>query len=163
MAGEAVVELTFGHASAAAATKALRTKASAPVTVRPGRDCGLREQVAVLVRRLEAFAAGEPDSLNDILVSQGRVGSFCGRVLEQCRCIPYGETISYAALAARVGVPGAARAVGNCMAANRTPLLVPCHRVVRSDGSIGRYSAAGGSAMKRRLLAIESRNWARNR
>ena len=81
---------------------------------------------------------------------------FQRRVLNQCRRVPCGATISYARLAAKAGYPGAARAVGNCMAGNPIPLIVPCHRVVCSDGRLGAYSAPGGTAMKRRLLALES-------
>jgi methylated-DNA-[protein]-cysteine S-methyltransferase len=109
-----------------------------------------------LVERLTAFAAGERDSLADIPIDVGRLGKFQRRVAKQCRSIPYGQTISYAELAAKSGSPRAARAVGNCMAGNRIPLIVPCHRVVRSDGRLGSFSAPGGVGMKRRLLALES-------
>ncbi len=122
---------------------------------------GVNRLDVTLVRRLQAFASGKPDPLRDIPVDLDPLGDFQRRVLKQCRRIPYGSTMSYAALAAKAGFPRAARAVGNCMAANRTPLLVPCHRVVRSDGQPGPYSAPGGVAMKRRLLAMESRNWPR--
>ena len=77
--------------------------------------------------------------------------------MHQCRRIPYGRTMSYAELAAKAGSPNAARAVGNCMAGNRIPLIVPCHRVVCSDGRLGSYSAPGGTRMKRRLLDLESK------
>jgi methylated-DNA-[protein]-cysteine S-methyltransferase len=64
--------------------------------------------------------------------------------------------MTYGALAATAGHPRAARAVGNCMAGNCVPLIVPCHRVVRAGGDIGPYSAAEGSATKRRLLEMEA-------
>jgi O-6-methylguanine DNA methyltransferase len=115
-------------------------------------------QARTLRRRLQAFAAGKPDALGDIPIDLGRLSEFQRQVLKQCRRIPYGRTLSYAELAAKAGFPRAARAVGNCMAANRIPLIVPCHRVVRSDGRLGAYSASGGTAMKRRLLALESRS-----
>jgi methylated-DNA-[protein]-cysteine S-methyltransferase len=115
--------------------------------------------------RLQAFASGKPDDFRDIRVEPGllqpSLTDFQRRVLDQCRKIPYGSTISYAELAAKAGFPRASRAVGNCMAANRIPLLIPCHRVVRSDGQLGSYSAPGGVGMKRRLLAMESKNWPR--
>jgi methylated-DNA-[protein]-cysteine S-methyltransferase len=72
-----------------------------------------------------------------------------------CRRIGYGQTISYGQLAASVGAPGAARAVGTCMATNPLPLVVPCHRVIPAAGPPGFYSAPGGCRMKQRLLAME--------
>ena len=69
--------------------------------------------------------------------------------------VPIGETISYAQLASRVGKPGAARAVGSAVGANRIGFFVPCHRVVRQDGVIGQFR--WGSDVKQRLLQWESR------
>jgi methylated-DNA-[protein]-cysteine S-methyltransferase len=143
-----VRQLTFGHPSAAAAQKALGRKDLKPA--KPGK----RE--AGVVRLLQAYAAGVPDALDGVPVELGPCQGFQRRVLEECRRIPYGRTISYGELAAKAGSARAARAVGNCMAANKTPLLVPCHRVVCSNGRFGSYSAAGGTSMKRRLLAMES-------
>lgn len=80
--------------------------------------------------------------------------AFARRVLEVVRRIPRGETRTYAQVAERAGYPGAARAVGRVMAQNPIPLLVPCHRVVYSDGRLGGYSG-GGPKTKRRLLALE--------
>lgn len=67
--------------------------------------------------------------------------------------IPYGDTVSYAELAAMVGRPGAFRAVGQANGANPVPIVLPCHRVIASGGGIGGYG--GGLALKRRLLALE--------
>lgn len=69
------------------------------------------------------------------------------------RKIPYGATISYATQARRIGKPRATRAVGTANGANPIPIIVPCHRVIASDGSLGGYAL--GLAMKRRLLALE--------
>jgi methylated-DNA-[protein]-cysteine S-methyltransferase len=146
-AGGAVRQLTFGHPSAAAAKKALGHRVSGAL---PGKLC------APLVRRLRAYASGAPDSFADVTVAPGPLSEFQQRILDTCRKIPFGRTLSYAELAAKGGFPGAARAVGNCMAANRIPLIVPCHRVVCSDGRLGSYSAPGGVRMKSRLLAMES-------
>ncbi|MCM3923596.1 methylated-DNA--[protein]-cysteine S-methyltransferase [Frankia sp. AiPs1] len=74
-------------------------------------------------------------------------------VLEHLREIPYGSTASYAAVAALAGSPRAVRAVGTACATNPLPIVVPCHRVVRSDGGIGRY--VGGDDAKRTLLRLE--------
>jgi methylated-DNA-[protein]-cysteine S-methyltransferase len=81
--------------------------------------------------------------------------AFQRRVIRCCRQIPWGATRSYAELAARAGSPRAARAVGAVMAANRFPLIVPCHRVIGARGSLGGYSAPTGLVMKSRLLARE--------
>jgi methylated-DNA-[protein]-cysteine S-methyltransferase len=82
---------------------------------------------------------------------------FQRRILRACLRIPCGRTRTYAQLAATAGYPSAARAVGATMAANPLPLIIPCHRVVRSDGGLGGYSADGGIALKRRLLDLEAR------
>lgn len=69
--------------------------------------------------------------------------------------IPAGSTVSYATLASRAGFAGAARAAGTACAANPVPIILPCHRVVRADGTLGRYSAGGGAGTKAALLRIE--------
>lgn len=76
-------------------------------------------------------------------------------VLEQCRNIPYGKTASYADLARASGKPGAARAVGTTMAGNPLPLVIPCHRVVRTDGSLGGFSSPRGTLLKEKLIQME--------
>jgi O-6-methylguanine DNA methyltransferase len=81
------------------------------------------------------------------------VAEFQDRVLAEARRIPFGEVASYAALARRIGHPRAARAVGNALGANPVPVLVPCHRVIRGDGTWGHY--AFGAALKTRLLELE--------
>ncbi len=67
------------------------------------------------------------------------------------------QTATYGELAQRIGAPDAARAVGRAMAQNPFAPIVPCHRVVAADGSLGGFSAAGGAATKQRMLAIEAR------
>lgn len=77
-------------------------------------------------------------------------------VWRACARVKYGKTASYKDLAAAVGSPGAARAVGTVMAHNRCPLVIPCHRILKSDGSLGGYSGPGGLEQKRRLLDLEA-------
>ena len=79
---------------------------------------------------------------------------FRRRVLDQLRLVDFGHTVSYAELASSAGSPRAVRAAGSACATNPVPLVVPCHRVVRSDGSIGQYR--GGPEAKRTLLALEA-------
>jgi methylated-DNA-[protein]-cysteine S-methyltransferase len=78
---------------------------------------------------------------------------FSRRVLEATRRIPYGEVISYRQIAERAGSPAAVRAAGTALGANPVPVVVPCHRVVRSDGRISGY--VGGAARKKMLLELE--------
>lgn len=80
-------------------------------------------------------------------------GGFQARVLDEARRIGFGEVVSYAELARRIGRPRAARAVGNALGANPVPVIVPCHRVVRADGTWGHYLF--GQRLKTRLLALE--------
>ncbi len=82
-------------------------------------------------------------------------GDFDQQVLRCCTKIPTGKTWSYQELARQAGYPSAARAVGGVMARNRIPVLIPCHRVIRSDGSLGGYSAGTGLKWKKWLLRHE--------
>ncbi|MBW3575066.1 MAG: methylated-DNA--[protein]-cysteine S-methyltransferase [Actinobacteria bacterium] len=91
------------------------------------------------------------DLVLDLRLARG----FRRRVLDHLRAIPYGTTSSYTTVAAAAGSPAAVRAVGSACATNPVPVVVPCHRVVRSDGAIGQY--LGGAGAKRALLALEAR------
>ena len=82
---------------------------------------------------------------------------FARKVYQKCSRIPLGRTVSYAKLAEKAGSPQAARAVGSIMAANPTPLIIPCHRVLRSDGKLGGFSAPGGQNLKKTLITLESK------
>ena len=140
--------LTFGHSSAEAAVASLPRELV--------RSAGRNACNQTLVRRLQDYASGARDDFRDVDVDPGPQTLFGRRVLRCCRMIPYGKTLTYGQLAAKAGHPGAARAVGRCMAANRIPLVIPCHRVVSVGGGLGGYSAVGGLRMKRRLLELES-------
>lgn len=83
------------------------------------------------------------------------VSKFRRRVWEVTAQVPYGEVVTYGELAIQVGQRGGARAVGQAMAHNPLPLVVPCHRVVAANGGLGGFSAEGGLQLKRRLLALE--------
>jgi len=89
----------------------------------------------------------------DVEVDISRLGSFTRKVLNELRKIPYGETRSYGWLAKKVGKPGAARAVGQALKRNPIPIIIPCHRIIRDDGTIGGFSM--GVNIKERLLALE--------
>jgi methylated-DNA-[protein]-cysteine S-methyltransferase len=80
---------------------------------------------------------------------------FSKKVLNVCSKVPFGRTITYSQLARQAGFPRAARAAGSVLSKNQLPLFVPCHRVVRADGKIGKFSAAGGSKTKKKMLEYE--------
>lgn len=105
-----------------------------------------------VVRQLDEYFAGTRTSFD--LSLDLRTRGFRRDVLAQLEAIPYGATRSYAAVASGTASPRAVRAVGTACATNPLPLLIPCHRVVRSDGSMGRY--AGGESAKRQLLDLEA-------
>lgn len=106
-----------------------------------------------VARQLDDYFAGRRRSF-EVAVDLRLVQGFRRRVVEQLADIPYGVTESYAQVAARSGSPGAVRAVGSACSHNPVPILLPCHRVVRSDGSIGQY--LGGTDVKAALLELEA-------
>ena len=106
------------------------------------------------VRQLREYFAGKRRRFDVPLHLEGT--AFQERAWAAMRKIPYGATISYAQQAKQIGKPRATRAVGTANGANPIPIIVPCHRVVASDGSLGGYAL--GLTMKRRLLALEGVN-----
>lgn len=105
---------------------------------------------ARLVRQIDAALAGRPSRLRYDLRT---VSEFGRAVLAKAAEIPAGEVRPYGWIAAEIGRPGAVRAVGTALGHNPVPLLIPCHRVVRTDGHIGQYGL--GSPAKRAVLAAE--------
>jgi methylated-DNA-[protein]-cysteine S-methyltransferase len=92
------------------------------------------------------------------LLDWSSISDFHRRVLQLCSQIPAGSTMGYGELAGVAGSPQGARAVGAAMARNRWPIVIPCHRVVGSNGHLTGYSGLGGIQTKRRLLELESRS-----
>lgn len=115
----------------------------------------VREAVA----RVKAHLGGAPQDLESIPVDFSGLTPFVSDVYRALRRVPAGQTTSYGELARSVGSEGAARAVGRAMAENPFPLVVPCHRVLPSDGSRGGFSAHGGAVTKERLLSLEGFRW----
>ena len=112
-------------------------------------------EVQRVIDRIVALLRGEASDLSTIALDMEEVPAFHRRVYEVARAIPSGMTLSYGEIAARAGAPGAARAVGQALGRNPFPIVVPCHRVLAAGGKIGGFSAQGGVATKRRMLAIE--------
>ncbi|MDA0264078.1 MAG: methylated-DNA--[protein]-cysteine S-methyltransferase [Chloroflexi bacterium] len=103
---------------------------------------------------LHRYADGDMTALDQLELDLSRVTPFFRAAWNACRSIPPGETRSYAWLAAEAGSPLAMRAAGQAMARNRFSLIVPCHRVIASDGGLGGYGG-GGLGVKARLLQME--------
>jgi methylated-DNA-[protein]-cysteine S-methyltransferase len=108
---------------------------------------------AEVIRQLQAYFRGELKTFDVPLAMEGT--GFQLRVWNALRAIPYGETISYAQLAQRIGNPKAVRAVGLANGSNSIPIIVPCHRVIGSDGSLTGFG--GGLSTKKKLLELESK------
>jgi len=105
------------------------------------------------VRQLEAYFSGRLKSFNLLLAPQGT--PFQQRVWTELCAISYGETISYGELARRIGNPNASRAVGLANGSNPIPIIIPCHRVIGSNGKLTGYG--GGLPIKEKLLALEKK------
>ncbi len=105
--------------------------------------------------RILSLLSGGAADLSPIRLDTGRLGAFEARLYEELRAVPAGQVVSYGQLAARLGDPGAAQAVGQAMGKNPWPIVVPCHRVVGSNGKLGGFSAPGGVRTKLRILEIE--------
>jgi methylated-DNA-[protein]-cysteine S-methyltransferase len=112
-----------------------------------------------LTRHLRAYLAGNIRRMTvPVDMSGGTV--FDQKVWRALARIPYGQVRTYSALAAAIGRPKAARAVGGACGRNPVPLLVPCHRAVGAGGRLAGFSASGGKALKRRLLELEGARYA---
>ena len=112
----------------------------------------LRRTIAALTDLL----GGKGADLSPAVLDMDRISPFHRKVYEVARTIVAGETMSYGAVAAAAGSPGAARAVGQALGRNPFALVVPCHRVVGAGGKLGGFSANGGVITKARLLSLES-------
>jgi methylated-DNA-[protein]-cysteine S-methyltransferase len=156
-----IIETALGWVGLALSPAGLR----AVTLPRRDRDAALREVLALgareearadelgdLPERLRRYARGEPVAFPDAL-DLPTATPFQRAVWQATREIPHGQTRSYGWLATKAGKPRAARAVGQALAANPWPIIVPCHRVISSDGRLGGYG--GGLDMKERLLRLE--------
>ncbi|MDP2744667.1 MAG: methylated-DNA--[protein]-cysteine S-methyltransferase [Dehalococcoidia bacterium] len=157
----AVVRLAPGWVGLLSSSKGLRRLVLPQSSAEQARSClrsyldGATADVPyfeALLSRLAAYFEGRAVSFEEKL-DHFEATPFQVQVWEAVRGIPYGETRSYAWVAERIGPPGAARAAGQALAANPAPIIVPCHRVIRSGGGLGGFS--GGQSMKEYLLKLE--------
>ena len=107
-----------------------------------------------LRRRIQRYFEGQRVAF-DVALDLSDMTCFRQSVLEACHRVPYGRIASYRDLARAAGRPDAMRAVGSTMAHNPLPLIVPCHRVICADGTLGGFSSRDGVAMKLRMLELE--------
>lgn len=144
--GEGIVRVAFAEVEGPAVLDDLARRVGPRILTAPSR---LEEAT----RQLGEYLEGRRRTLDlplDLRLARG----YRREVVTALRGIGYGDTASYAELATRTGHPRAVRAVGTACATNPLPLVLPCHRVVRSDGSLGQY--LGGVEVKRRLLDLEA-------
>lgn len=112
-------------------------------------------EIGEVINRVRKHLRGEIQDFRDAAVDLDGAGLFVRRVYEATREIPAGQTRTYGELSNALGRPAAARAVGQALARNPIPLIIPCHRVLAAGGRPGGFSAHGGRATKATLLAIE--------
>jgi methylated-DNA-[protein]-cysteine S-methyltransferase len=152
--GSGLVLVEF-HADPAGGGRTARTLArlTAVLGGRPHRPSGPPVLLAEPIRQLSAYFAGGLREFG-LPLDWSLTGGFNRQVLRELAAgVPFGAVVGYGELARRVGSPGAAQAVGAAMGSNPLPVVVPCHRVVESDGGIGGFG--GGLETKRRLLELE--------
>lgn len=143
-----LVEITWRETDDDAFVSSLEDRLPGHVVIRDA------ERLAEVERQLDEYFRGARTRF-DLPVDLGALTAFQRRVLREARRLGHGEVVPYAELARRVGRPEAYRAVGNALGRNPVPIVVPCHRVIRSDGSLGGYG--GGREYKRALFRIEGR------
>lgn len=147
--GSALLAIRLPEVSAEATADGLRSRVGG---LEPGTP---PPEVAEALVRIRAFLAGEDVDLASLPVDLEAATPFRRRAYVAARALRRGEVIGYGALAAQLGSPGAARAVGGAMANNPLPIVVPCHRVLGAGGAPGGFSSARGLEHKVALLALE--------
>jgi methylated-DNA-[protein]-cysteine S-methyltransferase len=112
------------------------------------------QRVAFVLSQLDEYFKGKRSRF-EIDYDLSGLTKFQRRVLEAVQRVPKGSYVTYLELAKRIGKPKAARAVGQALGSNPIPILIPCHRVIATDGSLGGYSGPGGVQTKNELLRME--------
>lgn len=112
-------------------------------------------EMSALMDRIEDYAEGERVDFSKVPLDLSGVPAFHRRAYGLLLAVGWGQTVTYGDLARQLGDVGLSRAVGQAMGANPIPLVIPCHRVLASDGKPGGFSAPGGAASKLQMLALE--------
>lgn len=112
-------------------------------------------EIAAIIEKIRKHLQGEVQDFRGIALDLENFDPFFRQIYEATREIPAGQTRTYGDIAKAVGQPAAAQEVGQAMAKNPVPIIVPCHRVAAAGGKLGGFSAPGGPATKAKLLAIE--------
>lgn len=113
------------------------------------------DDIAELVADIQAYGRGEPVDFDQVPLDLDGQPPFHRRVYADIRRLEWGKTTTYGEIARRLGDLGLSRAVGQALGANPVPLIIPCHRVLASNGKAGGFSAPGGTSSKMKMLAME--------
>jgi methylated-DNA-[protein]-cysteine S-methyltransferase len=148
--GAGVARFQLPAKSAEAAERLIRRRAEG---AEPGAP---PEEVVAVVAAAKRYFGGEETDFSHVRLDLGGQDAFFCQIYDALRRVGWGRTTSYGALAKEVGAGReAARDVGQAMATNPAPLIIPCHRVLAAGGKIGGFSAPGGSTTKTRMLELE--------
>jgi len=148
--GRGVAAFRLPASSATGAERALLRRLPDAVRTDPPAD------IAAVIAAAQRYFAGEQTDFGAVAVDLGEQSPFFARVYDAVRALGWGESTTYGAVAKSLGAgPEFARDVGQAMASNPVPLIVPCHRVLAAGGKVGGFSAPGGSTAKARMLALE--------
>jgi len=121
-------------------------------------EADLSREMAIVVDAAKRYFEGERVDFSNVPVDLGQRGRLFAQIYDVVRRLGWGETTTYGGVAKAIGEgPEVARDVGQAMAKNPVPLIIPCHRVLAAGGKLGGFSAPGGSATKQRMLEMEGR------
>ena len=112
-------------------------------------------RIAEVIDEVQRYLTGTKVEFSSVALDLPDVVPFHSKVYDAARSVGWGRTASYGDLARQIGAPGEAREVGQALARNPIPIIIPCHRILTSDGKIGGFSAYGGTTTKERLLSLE--------
>lgn len=148
--GTGITGLGLPAPTAYEAERAISRRRAGAVRAQPPAD------VQAVIDAAICYFAGERVDFSAVSIDLGEQDPFFARVYDQVRQLGWGETTTYGAIAHMLGAgPESARDVGQAMATNPIPLIIPCHRVTAAGGKIGGFSAPGGAASKARMLELE--------
>ena len=142
-----VARLQLPESDRSATERRLRRAASTGGTAPPA--------IEQVIADVHWYLSGRNTDFSAVALDLAGIGEFEQKVYALLRTVGWGETASYGEIARRVGTPHAARAVGQALARNPIPIIIPCHRVLAKGHRIGGFSAYGGRLTKERLLALE--------